>query len=113
MVLTELPNLQDLTKHPGKLNGTAPKGTLMLIFSTAVLQNNLQEKDPTHTLRAAEVLVSAKTSSSTYPDIGILMKFSQVEHIVQCQHPWRSLSKIHGWIDVILWKESVERTQTN
>lgn len=36
-VLTEFTNLQDLTKHPGKLNGTAPKGTFMLIFSTAVL----------------------------------------------------------------------------
>lgn len=52
MVLTEFPNLQDLTKHPGELNGTAPKGTLVFIFSTAVLQNNLQEQDATHTKKS-------------------------------------------------------------
>lgn len=48
MLLTEFSNLQNLTKHPGKLNGTASKGTLMLIFSTAVLQNNLQKEDATN-----------------------------------------------------------------
>lgn len=56
-----------------------------------------------HTLRrAAEVLVSVKINSFTYPDIGVLMKFGQVKHVVQCQHPRGSLCKIHGWIDVIL-----------
>lgn len=90
-----------------------PKGhsclSSRLLFSRTIYKKRMQ-----HMLRrAAEVLVSAKTSSFTYPDIGVLMKLGQVEHVVQCQHPWRSLSKIHGWIDVILWKECVERTQTN
>lgn len=90
-----------------------PKGhsclSSRLLFSRTICKKRMQR-----TLRrAAEVLVSAKNSSFTYPDIGVLMKFGQVEHVVQCQHPWRSLSKIHGWIDVILWKEFVERTQTN
>lgn len=90
-----------------------PKGhsclSSRLLFSRTIYKKRMQ-----HTLRrAAELLLSAKTSSFAYPDIGVLMKFGQVEHVVQCQHPWRSLSKIHGWIDVILWKECIERTQTN
>lgn len=90
-----------------------PKGhsclSSRLLFSRTIYKKRMQ-----HTLRtAAEVLVSAKTSSITYPNIGVLMKFGQVEHVVQCKHPWRSLSKIHGWIDVILWKKCVEKAKTN
>lgn len=81
-----------------------PKGhsclSSRLLFSRTICKNRL----PHILRRAADVLASEKISSFTYPDIGVLMKFGQVKHVVQCQHPRRSLCKIHGWIDVILWK---------
>lgn len=40
-VLTQLAHFQDLTQHLGQLDATAAKGTLMLVFSAAVLKHNL------------------------------------------------------------------------
>lgn len=40
-VLTQLAHFQDLTQHLGQLDATAAEGTLMLVFSAAVLKHNL------------------------------------------------------------------------
>lgn len=39
---------------------------------------------------------------SLYPDVGVLMDFSQVQHVVQGQHSRRSLGKVHCWVDMVL-----------
>lgn len=40
--LTELAHFEDLTQHLGQLDAAAAKRTLVLVFSTAVLQDDLE-----------------------------------------------------------------------
>lgn len=42
---------------------------------------------------------------SLYPDVGVLVEFRQVQHVVQGQHPGRSLGEVHRGVDVVLGKE--------
>lgn len=42
--LTKLAHFQDLTEHLGQLDAAAAKRTLVLVFSTAVLQDDLETK---------------------------------------------------------------------
>jgi hypothetical protein len=37
-----------------------------------------------------------------YPDVGVLVVLSKVQHVVQSKHPGRGLSEVHGWVDMIL-----------
>lgn len=46
-----------------------------------------------------------KAGPSLYPDVGVLMDFSQVQHVVQGQHSRRSLRKVHCWVDMVLQEE--------
>lgn len=50
--LTQLPNLEDFTEHFRELDGTAAEGALVLVFSAAVLQDDLWG-DRTGRVRAA------------------------------------------------------------
>ena len=38
----------------------------------------------------------------TNPDVCVLVNFGQVQHVVQSQHPWRSLGEIHRWVHMVL-----------
>lgn len=67
--LTELAHFQDLTQHLGQLDAAAAKWTLVLVFSTAVLQDDLQ----TQTIRSARpqiaglhLLVNIRLTSVIY-----------------------------------------------
>lgn len=40
--------------------------------------------------------------AKTYPDICVLVDLGQVQHVVQCQHPRRSLGEVHGWVHMVL-----------
>lgn len=42
--LTKLAHFQDLTEHLGQLDAAAAKRTLVLVFSTAVLQDDLETR---------------------------------------------------------------------
>lgn len=35
------------------------------------------------------------------PDVGVLMDFGQVQHVVQGQHSRRGLGKVHCWVDMV------------
>lgn len=39
-----------------------------------------------------------------YPNVGVLVNFSQVQHVVQSQHSRRSLGEVQGWVDMVLEK---------
>lgn len=39
-----------------------------------------------------------------YPDVGVLVDFGQVQHVVQGQHSRRSLGEVQGWVDMVLEK---------
>lgn len=41
-----------------------------------------------------------------YPNVGVLVDFSQVQHVVQGQHSRRSLGEVQGWVDVVLEKHT-------
>ena len=41
--------------------------------------------------------------AKTNPDVCVLVNFGQVQHVVQSQHPWRSLGEIHGWVHMVLY----------
>lgn len=43
-----------------------------------------------------------KLAPSLYPDVGVLMDFSQVQHVVQGQHSGRSLGEVQCWVDMVL-----------
>lgn len=53
---------------------------------------------------ARDVAGLSQLAPSLYPDVGVLMDFSQVQHVVQGQHSRRSLGKVHRWVDVVLGK---------
>ena len=43
-----------------------------------------------------------KQAPSPYPDVGVLMDFGQVQHVVQGQHSRRSLREVHCRVDMVL-----------
>ena len=105
--LTQFPDLQDLTQHLGELNRTAAKGALVLVFSATVLQDNLRARRGGEGGRgeAGEGASVGAAGPSLYPDVGVLVDFRQVQHVVQGQHPRRSLGEVHRGVDVVLGKE--------
>lgn len=46
----------------------------------------------------------SQLAPSLYPDVGVLMDFGQVQHVVQGQHSRRGLGKVHCWVDMVLGK---------
>lgn len=46
----------------------------------------------------SEVLPEAKTD----PDVGVLVNLGQIQHVIQSQHPRRSLGEVHGRVHMIL-----------
>lgn len=47
-------------------------------------------------------LALSEKSQHTYPNVGILMVLSEIQHVVQSQHARRGLCEVHGGIDMIL-----------
>lgn len=39
-----------------------------------------------------------------YPDVGVLVDFGQVQHVVKGQHSRRRLGEVQGWVDMVLEK---------
>lgn len=105
--LTQFPDLQDLTQHLGELDRAAAKGALVLVFSATVLQDDLQGRRGREGGRgeAATGRPRGAAGPSLYPDVGVLVEFRQVQHVVQGQHPRRSLGEVHRRVDVVLGKE--------
>ena len=106
-VLTQFPDLQDLAQHLGELDRTAAKGALVLVFSATVLQDDLRARRGREGGRgqAGEGASAGAAGPSLYPDVGVLVDFRQVQHVVQGQHPRRSLGEVHRGVDVVLGKE--------
>lgn len=81
--LTQLPDLEDFTEHFGELDGAAAEGALVFVFPAAVLQDDLWGAR-TGRVRAARREARSVASGlrrlarSLYPDVGVLMDFSQV-----------------------------------
>lgn len=78
----------------------------MLVFSAAVLQDNLWAEEEREGEGGREASDEASTQRrlfpSLYPDVSVLMDFRQVQHVVQGQHSRRSLGKVHCWVDMVL-----------
>lgn len=102
--LTQFSNLEDLAQHSSEFDGTPAEGTFVLVLTAAVLQDNLYEREDCtcdglfHLPEMSKVMPEAKTN----PDIRVLVNLGQVQHVVQSQHPRRSLGEIHGRVHMIL-----------
>ena len=83
--LTQFPDLQDLTQHLGELDCAAAKGALMLVFSATVLQDDLRGRRGMREGegRQATGRLRGAAGPSLYPDVGVLVDFRQVQHVVQ------------------------------
>lgn len=84
-----------------------PKGQACLsselLFSRTICaagRDARSEWDPGGCLRSS----STGGSRAPYSDVGVLMMFGQVEHVVQGQHAWGGLKEVQGRIDRVLWK---------
>lgn len=78
-----------------------PKGhsclSSRLLFSRTICQ------DRGRGIREARGVAGlSQLAPSPYPDVGVLMHFSQVQHVVQGQHSRRGLGEVHRWVDVVL-----------
>lgn len=103
--LTELPDLQDLAEHLGELNGTSAEWTLVLVLPATVFQHDLQAERKWGLRGGRQGWTSGmRGCPGLYPDVGVLVDFGQVQHVVQGQHSRRSLGEVQGWVDMVLEK---------
>lgn len=101
----ELPDLQDLAEHLGELNGTSAEWTLVLVLPATVLQHDLQAERKWGLRGGRQGWTSGmRGCPGLYPDVGVLVDFGQVQHVVQGQHSRRSLGEVQGWVDMVLEK---------
>lgn len=45
---------------------------------------------------------TSRLRQKTNPDVCVLVNLGEVQHVVQSQHPRRSLGEVHGWVHMVL-----------